>query len=214
MTRHPVEFSVGIPLVSKYLRKYMTSIPENSNFHIHRSGNLKSPIYQGRPTIQSVPGGKVNILSHSIGHFKKKSLCEHVSYSERFPILARSILNMARNIFLPSHRTAPMSEECKSVWSVSWLLLLLVEREGRKYCAPNSKYWPQILETVRNRTHVYINFFLRMTDTMTSQNTDLSSWDALKRIRKNTRRNFVSLTDILVNIRTGHLCVLSTHKCF
>jgi hypothetical protein len=36
--------------------------------------------------IQDVPGGKVNILGgHSIGHSKKKSLYEHVSYTERFP---------------------------------------------------------------------------------------------------------------------------------
>jgi hypothetical protein len=36
--------------------------------------------------IQDVPGGKVSILGdHSIRHSKKKSLCEHMSYSERFP---------------------------------------------------------------------------------------------------------------------------------
>jgi hypothetical protein len=36
--------------------------------------------------IQSVPGGKYNILGgHSIGHSKQKTLYEHVSYSERFP---------------------------------------------------------------------------------------------------------------------------------
>jgi hypothetical protein len=33
-----------------------------------------------------VPGGKVNILrGHSVGHSKKKLVCVHVSYSERFP---------------------------------------------------------------------------------------------------------------------------------
>jgi hypothetical protein len=36
-----------------------------------------------------------------------------------------------------------------------------------------------ISETVRNRTHVHINFFLRMTDTKTSQSIVLSSWDTL-----------------------------------
>jgi hypothetical protein len=37
--------------------------------------------------IQNVPGGKVNILGgHSIGHSKKKTLYEHMSYSERFLI--------------------------------------------------------------------------------------------------------------------------------
>jgi hypothetical protein len=40
-----------------------------------------------------------------------------------------------------------------------------------------------ISETVRNRTHVHINFFFRMTNTMTSQNIDLSSWDTLYKTR-------------------------------
>jgi hypothetical protein len=36
--------------------------------------------------IQSVPGGKANILGcHSIGHSKQRSVYVHVSYSERFP---------------------------------------------------------------------------------------------------------------------------------
>jgi hypothetical protein len=39
-----------------------------------------------------------------------------------------------------------------------------------------------ISETVRNRTHVYINIFLIMTDIMTSQNIDLSSWDTLYKV--------------------------------
>jgi hypothetical protein len=37
--------------------------------------------------VQDVPGGKVNILGgHGIRNSKKKSLYEHVSYSERFTI--------------------------------------------------------------------------------------------------------------------------------
>jgi hypothetical protein len=37
--------------------------------------------------MQSVPGRKFNIFGdHSIGHSKKKTLYEHVSYSERFQI--------------------------------------------------------------------------------------------------------------------------------
>jgi hypothetical protein len=32
-----------------------------------------------------------------------------------FRDMARSILNLARNIFLPSHRNAPISEACESV---------------------------------------------------------------------------------------------------
>jgi hypothetical protein len=39
----------------------------------------------GDELIESVPGGKVNIPGdHSMSHSKKKSLYEHVSYSERF----------------------------------------------------------------------------------------------------------------------------------
>jgi hypothetical protein len=66
--------------------------------------------------IQDVPGGKVNILGcHSIGQSKKKCLYELVYYSERFRYLACSIWNLACNIFLPSHRNAPLSEACELV---------------------------------------------------------------------------------------------------
>jgi hypothetical protein len=56
------------------------------------------------------PGGKVNILGgHSIGH------CKKVYMNMCFQYLASSIFNLARNIFLPSHRNAPLSEACESV---------------------------------------------------------------------------------------------------
>jgi hypothetical protein len=42
-------------------------------------------------------------------------------------------------------------------------------------CTVNSS----ISETVRNRTHVQYTFLLRMTDSVTSQNIDLSSWDTM-----------------------------------
>jgi hypothetical protein len=43
--------------------------------------------------MQDVSGGNVNILGgHSIGHSMKRSLYEHVSYSERFP--RKSYLNV------------------------------------------------------------------------------------------------------------------------
>jgi hypothetical protein len=70
--------------------------------------------------MQSVPGGKVNILGgHSIGHSKKNI------YMNVCPIL-NGFRYLARSIFLPSRRSAPLSEECESVWSVSWLLWLLL----------------------------------------------------------------------------------------
>jgi hypothetical protein len=33
---------------------------------------------------------------------------------------------LARNIFLPSHSNAPLSEASESVWGVGWLLWLLM----------------------------------------------------------------------------------------
>jgi hypothetical protein len=50
--------------------------------------------------IQNVSGGKVNILGgHSIGHSKKKSLYEHVSYSERFPIFGEQYFEFGAQYF-------------------------------------------------------------------------------------------------------------------
>jgi hypothetical protein len=68
-------------------------------------------------------------------------------------------------------------------------------REG-KYCSPNSKYCGQISDTVQNRTHVHINFYLRITDTITSQNIDLSPWDML----------YVVVSVVLINVETD-LCL-------
>jgi hypothetical protein len=49
------------------------------------------------------------------------------------------------------------------------LAVVVAHREGEK---ENTGY--QISETVRKRTHVHINVFLRKVDTVTSQNIDLS----------------------------------------
>jgi hypothetical protein len=41
---------------------------------------------QASETVQSVTGGKVNILGrHSIGHYKQRSVYVHLSCSERYP---------------------------------------------------------------------------------------------------------------------------------
>jgi hypothetical protein len=52
-----------------------------------------------------------------------------------------------------------------------------------------------ISEIVRNRTHVHIvyTFLLRMTDTMTSQNNDFSSWDTLYVGQVNTIVKYVAI---------------------
>jgi hypothetical protein len=55
---------------------------------------------------------------------------------------------------------------------------------------------------VRNRTHVHIHFLLRMTDTMTSQNIDLSSWDTCmwdKTVMLNSSLVFQHLCFFVIN---------------
>jgi hypothetical protein len=125
-------------------------------------------------TIQRVPGGKVNIPGgHSIGHSKKRNLYEHVSYSELFPIFGAQyfpslpLYDQSRQPTDASHRFT-----CFRQWRIR-----VGERENIARQIQNTSR--QISETGRTRTHVYVNFFLRMTDTMTSQNIDLSSWDTL-----------------------------------
>jgi hypothetical protein len=64
--------------------------------------------------IQSVPGGKVNILGgHSIG--TKNVYMKMCSIPNGFRYLASSILIFACNIFLSSRRNDPLSEACESV---------------------------------------------------------------------------------------------------
>jgi hypothetical protein len=117
--------------------------------------------------IQSVPGGKVNILGgHSIGHSKKRSLYEHVSYSELFPIFGGE--------YFPS---LPLCEQSQRPTDASHRFTCC--RHWRIKAGRKENIARQISETVRNRTHVHINFFLKMTDTMTFQNIDLSSWGIL-----------------------------------
>jgi len=55
--------------------------------------------------------------------------------------------------------------------------VLVISLSYQQFCGLHSI--GSISETVRNRTHVHTKFFLRMTDTITSQNIDLSSWDTL-----------------------------------
>jgi hypothetical protein len=61
------------------------------------------------------------------------------------------------------------------------LALVIAYREGGKenIARQIQNTARRISETVRNMTLVHIIFSLRMTDTMTSQNIDLSSWDTL-----------------------------------
>jgi hypothetical protein len=61
------------------------------------------------------------------------------------------------------------------------LVVVITHRGGRKATIERQilNTARQISETVRDRTHVHINFFLRMTDTMTSKNIDFATWDTL-----------------------------------
>jgi hypothetical protein len=71
---------------------------------------------------------------------------------------------------------------------------------------------PQISETVRNRTHVHINFFfLRMTNTVTSQNIGLSSWDTLHSMKTEVRVSPETLS--MFNIHVLHLIGNAKRNC-
>jgi hypothetical protein len=83
-----------------------------------------------------------------------------------FRYLARSIFNLACSIFLPSRRNAPLSEACESVWSVNWLLWLLligpVILEGRiagqNYLQLLQNELPEQLENVPLATRIAVYF--------------------------------------------------------
>jgi hypothetical protein len=82
-----------------------------------------------------------------------------VPYSERFPIFGAQ--------YFPSQQPTDASHRftCFRHWRTT--------KGGKENTAR------QTPGTVRNRTHVHINFVLRITDNMTSQNIDLSSCDTL-----------------------------------
>jgi hypothetical protein len=94
-----------------------------------------------------VPGRKVNILGgHSIGHSKKKSLYEHVSYSEWFPIFGAQ--------HFPSF---PLYEQSQQPTDASHRFTCF--RHWRITARGTENNERQISKTVRNRTHVHINVF-------------------------------------------------------
>jgi hypothetical protein len=81
------------------------------------------------------------------------------------------------------------------VWIGNWIYCTLMNAlcnscEDMACCSSvqcTEQWNSSISETVRNRTHVHLHFLLRMTDTMTAQNIDLSSWDTLYTHRKGQR---------------------------
>jgi hypothetical protein len=81
--------------------------------------------------------------------------------------LARSILNLARFPPPVKHHCLKHVNRCEAS--------VVMENIARQI----QNTAPQISETVRKKSHVYIKVFLRMTDTMAFRNIDLSSWDIL-----------------------------------
>jgi hypothetical protein len=64
-----------------------------------------------------------------MGHSKKKMyvyMCPIPNGYRDRGISLYSSLDLAHDINLPSHYTAPLSEAYESVWSVSWPLWLLI----------------------------------------------------------------------------------------
>jgi hypothetical protein len=103
---------------------------------------------------RSVPGGKVNILGgHSIGHSKKKSLYEHVFYSELFPIFGAQYF-LSLPLYAQSQQPTDASHRftCFRHWRITAggkeNIARRIQNTGR-----------QLSQTVRNRTHVHIRFF-------------------------------------------------------
>jgi hypothetical protein len=100
-----------------------------------------------------------------------------------FRYLARSILNLARNIFLPSlslsNHNSQQTLHTDSHASDSGAL----RREGRKIL--RAKY----RKTFEIGLILIKLFFLRMTDTMTFLNIDLSSWDTLNMYETTTQKS-------------------------
>jgi hypothetical protein len=108
--------------------------------------------------IQSVPGGKVNILGgYSIGHSKQKTLYEHVSYSERFPrqshlnanhkivdkkeiLRVRTVSNTG--IYCSSDRVCTLYNKCSKIPQIH-MLQTVVQQGGREgqYWAPKPNHY-------------------------------------------------------------------------
>jgi hypothetical protein len=115
----------------------------------------------------------MNQVQHKPSARVKHNLNEHVSYSERFPVFGAQYFEFGAQYFpsLPLYDQSqqPTDASHRFAFFKHWCFTA----GGKESIAR------QILETVRNSTHVHVNFFLKMTDTMTSQNIDLSSWDIL-----------------------------------
>ena len=132
--------------------------------------------------IQSVQGGKVNILGgYSIGHSKQKILYEHVSYSQRFP--RQSHLNANRKIvdkkeilrvrtvsntgiYCSSDIVSTVYNKCSKIHAAHRFTCFRQWRSragGKDNIGRPSQTTIQsnvsISENIRSRTHVHIKFF-------------------------------------------------------
>ena len=163
----------------------------------HRS---MSATYFMNISIQGVPGGKVNILGgYSIGHSKQKlymNMCPIPKGFRNRTIWMRTAKLLIRKryyeyvVFLITVFIVQVTELVQFIINVRKFHRFTCFRQwrsragGKDITGRPSQTTIQsngsISETVRNRTHGHIKFFLfRMTNTMTSQNIGLSSWDTL-----------------------------------
>jgi hypothetical protein len=141
--------------------------------------------------MQVVSGGKISILGdHSIGHSKQERVYVHLSCSERFwrqlfhciipkllirkryyilfliPVLTVQVKHLVR---FPKYNTY---SKIPPTTSMHFGTRVRTWRVARLYSEIALSWKPFGIG------HMYIySFFLRMIDTVTSQNTDLSSWD-------------------------------------
>jgi hypothetical protein len=111
--------------------------------------------------IQVVPEGKVNILrGHSISHSKKIRLYEHVPYSERFPIFDAQYFEFGAQYFpsfsLYEQSQQPTDASHRFTCFRHWRIMAGGKENIARQIKNNAL---RISETVRNRTHVHINFF-------------------------------------------------------
>jgi hypothetical protein len=164
---------------------------------------LETCIYCIYRTYTGCPRRKGQYSGHGVGHSKQKTLYEHVSYSKQF--LRYSHLNVNRKIvdkkqILRVHIVSNIGIYCSrdrvgtspsTITTANWRftqihMLQTVAQQGKRegqYWAPKS--YNLYSQTALTRKpfgigHMFIQtFLLRMTDTVTFQNIDLSSWDTL-----------------------------------
>jgi hypothetical protein len=103
--------------------------------------------------IQGVPGDRSIFWEVTVSVILRKSLYEHVSYSEQFPTFGEQYFESGTQYFLSQQPTdASHRFTCFRQWRIT-----VGGKENIARQIQNSVR--QISETVRNRTHVHTNLF-------------------------------------------------------